>query len=242
MLTAYARSVPGDRRHHRRPVEDHQDRRLRAHEDPRGIRLERRGGEGGLGSLEVGRDPLERHDHVFLRQARPQRVQEPVGITRRQRREAPLDDPEVRDADLPRLATDRGVALEDHRAENGTRSPHPTERHRHACPEELVLLPALDLGLVEEDQRAVPAHQLLGPLLVLLDRLPPEHGRGRAAAAPGEQEQQDEGAGCMHPDRSTHGVPSQPACDRALRKPIRTGGSPRRRDGPTRAGRGRARA
>ena len=75
----------------------------------------------------------------------------------------------------------------------GARGPHPPERDRHAGPEELVVLPALDLGLVEEDRRAVPAHQLLGPLLVLLDRLPPEHGRGRAAAAAsGEQEQQDE--------------------------------------------------
>src|SRR5262249_48899721 len=56
----------------------------------------------------------------------------------------------------------------------------------------LVILPALDLGLVEEDRRAVAAHELLRPLLVLLELLPAEHRAGRrAAATPDENEQED---------------------------------------------------
>ena len=124
-----------------------------------------------------------------LRQARPQRVQEPVGITRRQRREAPLDDPEVRDANLPRLATDRGVALEDHaRPERDSQLPSRRDTTAMRAQRSLYLFQLSTSGGEEDRQASRPSSSTASP--VLLDRRPPEHPRAHVADAAGAEQKQ----------------------------------------------------
>ena len=82
MLTTYLRSVPGTGAITGAPSRTTRTAGLVLTKIFGGSAFSGTAVRAGLGPLEVGREPLERDDHVFLRHARPQRVEEPVGLTR----------------------------------------------------------------------------------------------------------------------------------------------------------------
>ncbi len=202
-------------------------------------------GEGGLRPLEIGRDPLAFDDHVLLAHARPQRVEEALGVRRAERREAPLDDPDVRDADLPgladwsrcrpRAAPRRDVGLSSPSA--GTRPP---------CAPGGACSPSSSrpaAGRAGPSSRPRPSAPGATP-----GRPGPTSPRTRARALLLPLHPASTGSRTRTPtarlnDRPTARPPPRPGPSLGLRSSvITTAGSRRRRDSPIRARRGRARA